>query len=564
MPGDDFIDNVRADDDDKARRKAEEAALEGVSRPSAPRRGTNTDPRRAYALEGLRQETERVRQATKGQRNTELNRACFNVGQLVQPDGLTFMEARDELTAAALSVGLKRSELKSWDLPDRGLRDGQAKPRDLDEKARAAAQYSSSNVVAFPSKEPVVALSFADIEYGFWTERESLKNVYLSALSAMCSPWAVLAHCAARALATVRPCVTLPPIIGGSGSLNWFAAIAAPSGGGKGAASAVARKLVTDEVIQRNSGSGEGMINAYRRPKEGDEPAGLRESVMFIVDEIDSLTAQSARSGSTTMSVLRSAFSGETLGFSYINKNTPYLEAHTYRMTMVISVQPTRAASLMDDARGGTPQRIMWFPGIDDRVTADMAGGWIYPLATPRAGEWQYPREIAIPESARNLIVAERVKTMQGNTDALDGHALFVREKFAFALAVLDGRAYVTEQDWRLSGVAMKVSDVTREWVQAKMNEAVEEDASERGRLQGISSQVASEERDYRTDQKRADITKRIIKYFKEAGARGLSRRDVQRKLSRDYRLFDSIVTGLIEQGVLSFSTAENRWYYSA
>ena len=60
----------------------------------------------------------------------------------------------------------------------------------------------------------------------------------------MASPWAVLAYTAARALAQVRPGIMLPPLIGGPGSLNWFAAIAAASGGGKGAAIAAARHLV--------------------------------------------------------------------------------------------------------------------------------------------------------------------------------------------------------------------------------------------------------------------------------------------------------------------------------
>jgi hypothetical protein len=58
-----------------------------------------------------------------------------------------------------------------------------------------------------------------------WQARGSLAAVYTTALARMCSPWAVLARAAARALTQVRPHVTLPPLIGGPGSLNWFAAI---------------------------------------------------------------------------------------------------------------------------------------------------------------------------------------------------------------------------------------------------------------------------------------------------------------------------------------------------
>ena len=116
------------------------------------------------------------------------------------------------------------------------------------------------------------------IEEQFWTSRPSLTLIYDAALSQMCSPWAVLACCAARTLALVPPHVTLPAIIGGEGSLNWFAALVAKSGGGKGAANAVATKLVPGDIITRGAGSGEGMIEAYNRSAEPQDHIG---SILF-------------------------------------------------------------------------------------------------------------------------------------------------------------------------------------------------------------------------------------------------------------------------------------------
>ena len=42
--------------------------------------------------------------------------------------------------------------------------------------------------------------------------------------------------------------------------------------------------------------------------------------------------------------------------------NATTCDAHTYRTTLIISVQPERAGGLLAAVGGGTPQRFMWFP----------------------------------------------------------------------------------------------------------------------------------------------------------------------------------------------------------
>jgi len=128
---------------------------------------------------------------------------------------------------------------------------GQAAAGAQKARERVSAKYRE-NVIEITPEEitgpPETSLPLEAIEGHFWQSRGSLKLIYDAALSQMCSPWAVLACCAARTLALVPPDVTLPPIIGGRGSLNWFAAIVAKSGGGKGAANAVATALVPGDV----------------------------------------------------------------------------------------------------------------------------------------------------------------------------------------------------------------------------------------------------------------------------------------------------------------------------
>jgi hypothetical protein len=369
------------------------------------------------------------------------------------------------------------------------------------------------------------------LEEHFWQSRDSLKLIYDAALSQMCAPWAVLACCAARTLAMVPPHVILPDIIGGQGTLNWFAAIVAKSGGGKGAANAVATKLVPGDIITRGAGSGEGMVEAYNR---NAEPQDHNTTILFSVDEVDSLASMQARAGQTTMSVIRSGFSGETLGYSYRGRSKEKVEAHTYRMTMIVSVQPERAGGLFADTSGGTPQRFMWFPGRDRRIRVTRPA---WPTDThgtrlnlPEINLRELPLGgISIPPEAEQLILQAREESMNGNDDALNGHALYCREKFAYALALFDGRTHIDSDDWKLSGIAANVSDWCRLRAQNSLTRAETVMAAERGRLRGVES--------YEADISKAvlanDELKRILTWAIGKIAATPERRMKKRELSR-------------------------------
>jgi hypothetical protein len=338
-------------------------------------------------------------------------------------------------------------------------------------------------------------ITLEDIEQDFWEARPELSLIRCAALSQMASPWAVLASVAAIALSSIPPVITLPPVIGGKGSLNWFAALAANSAGGKGAAWAVAQELYPVHVNVRNIGSGEGMIEAYQRGGKTDDSENEIVSILFSVSEIDALGAMKSRSGQTTMAILRQGFSGESLGFTYRGRHD-VVAAHTYRMTMLTSVQPATAGTLLDDAAGGTPQRFMWFPAKDRRCTLDNTGKW--PLN--RLGERKKvpyisgvdisraPLEVPIPDSAVRLIRETRAAFMTDSDNALDGHSLYSREKLAYALGVLHGELEITEESWRLSGIAAAVSD----WYRGKVIKAYQYEkdrvSKERGRSRAVEN----------------------------------------------------------------------------
>ncbi|MGB3356034.1 MAG: DUF3987 domain-containing protein [Mycobacterium sp.] len=488
------------------------AQKQAITAAQPPAVDPNSAVVQSYARKAFDDEIGFVTNALSGGRNDTLFKAAANLFELVYAGALDETEV-----VAALRDACHTNRY----IPDDGesafdktlaqaQRRGRDNPRDLSNvgtRARAGDVYADDD-----EPKPLVFDDFRRLERGFWLERDSLQHVYLGALSRMCSPWAVLANCAARALAQVRPHVTLPPVIGGPGSLNWFAAVAAHSGGGKSASEDAATDLVKMEaaVRERNLGSGEGLLDAYVRPpdKESDYPGGMHESVMFTADEGDILQALGSRKGSTLPGTLRSAFTGKTVGFSY-RTNDRHLDARTYRLTLVVNIQPAKAGVLLDDTTGGLLQRFMWFPGSDPRVDSQNPP-WPGQLTLPSPQAWLYPCELTIPYEAVELIRDGVVARNRGEANPLDGHALHAREKFAFALAVLDGRAVMNSDDWRLAGVAMKVSDFVRRWVTQELERAQADDAAREGRTMGQRRFAADTEQTRQSVRRRDQIRRRI------------------------------------------------------
>ncbi|MGW1398463.1 DUF3987 domain-containing protein [Streptomyces sp. NPDC002405] len=340
----------------------------------------------------------------------------------------------------------------------------------------------------------------------FWEARPYLAHIRDFARARLVSPWAVLGVVLARVASWVPPTVTLPPTVGTKASLNLFIAIADDSGIGKGTAIGTARDCIeTKYTLQAiNLGSGEGIGHQYMERVNG-ELHQHTEAVMFMVNEIDSLTAMQGRSASTVTPTLCSAWVGEPLGFAYVDKNKrlPMAE-HTYRLTLVCGVQPKRARSLIDAAGSGLPQRFLWLPALDlsaPEFSDDMAEPEPIRWALP-AGELEHALNnqghysVPIADSIRRQIRKDRSNRMRGlvHVDELDSHRNLSRLKAATALAFLDGRSAVSEEDWALSDVLMAVSDATRGRVVDTLKSLSVEEARSRGKLKGAEQIAASEE----------------------------------------------------------------------
>ncbi|MGN2640950.1 hypothetical protein ACTD5D_33225 [Nocardia takedensis] len=358
--------------------------------------------------------------------------------------------------------------------------------------------------------------------------------------------------------------MTLPPVVGGRMSLNLFAALVGPSGSGKGACESAARDAVVCSYDRTGQlpvvveefpvGSGEGIARTFRPAGLPDEEPNPRDRALFIAPEVDTLAALTERSGATLEAELRKLYSGESIGFNNAGKLTrSVVAAHSYRACLTLGVQPLRAQALLDGADGGTPQRITWLPVIDEDAP-DTAPSepevW-----TVHMSDWR-PGSLDIPERARRAIDDARLTRLRGRTDenALDGHALLSRLKIAAALAVLDGRTAVADDDWNLAGVVVAVSNATRRKVQAAAAEQVQRANKARA--------LAAAERDrHVAEHKGARACDRILHWLDQGP---LMRSDLRRKLKVDVRdSFDSAIAELIDRGEVFETRDGHKTVYS-
>lgn len=398
-------------------------------------------------------------------------------------------------------------------------------------------------------EEPAPTL---DAHAAFWGSSPQLQHVRGFARARRCSPYAALGVCLAR-VTTTAPChVVLPPLVGSVASLNLFVALVGPSGAGKGAAEHAASDMFDMGPVETASvGSGEGIGHLYAHREKG-EVVRDRESVLFSVPEVDtiaSLGGAKGRQGSTLMPQLRQAWSGEALGFAYADaaKRLP-IPRHSYRLSLLLGVQPGRAAGLLEEADGGTPQRFVWVPTLDPDAP-DAPPSAPEPLRVP-AQLWPPPSHgqlvLPVPPEAAAAIDGARLARLRGEGEALDGHELLCRLKVAAALALLEGRRVVADIDWERSGHVMAVSNHTRRGVERHLAQQAERANLYRGQAEGARAVVA---KDTEADATARRVAPKVLSRLKAARGEQTYSEARRATTSRDRAAFDDALERLVDAG---------------
>lgn len=305
----------------------------------------------------------------------------------------------------------------------------------------------------------------------FWAATKILGQIRAHAQANRVAPLAVLGCVLARVSAVTHPCVRLPGRGQGSnlGSLNTFVALVGEPGKGKDQALAEAREAIElgddDETVVR-LGSGEGIAHIFKRRVKGEEE-WVRNAVLVQESEVETLTTLGGRRGSTLMSELRSVWTGGTLGHAFVDPqkrlNVP---AHSYRLALVVGVQPSKAGGLLADADGGMPQRFLWLTCGDRYAPDDVSELTVerMPLQLAHTGQ-NLVGEIVMPvcDEALHAIDCHARRSLLGlDGDPLFGHWLLCKLKVATLLAILHGCTEVDAQWWGLAEWVMRRSDEGR------------------------------------------------------------------------------------------------------
>lgn len=392
----------------------------------------------------------------------------------------------------------------------------------------------------------------------FWESREVLAHLRQFAHARIVAPWALLGAALVRTTVAVPHFVALPPLTGKHGNLNLFAALIGRSGAGKGASMGAAEEAINhDEVIHSvNIGSGEGIVRQYCRwDAKNKVVERVRDAVLFEAQEIDTMGALAARSGSTLVGHLNMAYSGEKLGFGYADAEKGMeVPKDRYRLSLIAQVQPKRAAVLFADADSGTPQRYLWLPATDP---------WSPDILPEEPLQWQWKRPnwdrgtdvrcvLAVCPTAVKTIQDNRRLNNRGLVSPLDGHSLYTRLKVAAALALLDRRIEVSEEDWQLATVIMEVSDKTRDGVQAELSlaqrEKEETQAVRKGHLTAL-------EEDQRDQAKVIKMSERVWKKFINTGG-SVTVNELKQSYNSRYRdLAEDAISLLLNEGRLEVRT---------
>lgn len=425
----------------------------------------------------------------------------------------------------------------------------------------------------------------------FWASSRQLQDLRQFAQARLVGPAAMLGSTLARVTAHIPPNVVLPPIVGGHASLNLFVALVGRSGESKSASMRASSDWLNIEPDYPPSkpGSGEGLAKCFAYTSKvggATTQIGKQWSVLAQLPEIDTLNAAGNRGGATILSTLREGWSGERIGFDYAGADKRIvLRENRYRLCLVMGVQPERAAWLLADADGGTPQRFVWLP-VSDPDTPD-----VEPPEPPRLslGRWRDFSHggVVDPDTTRAslldaapdpadyvvltlpAVAVERVRATQrairrcaADVDPLDGHKLLCQLKVAAALMALEDRQHeITEFDWQRASVVMAVSDLTRKDVVNKIHARAENENRNRGRADAhreiVKAQVIAEETSLVKT-----MADRIAKKLQDEDGQVLSnvRKALSAKSTRER--FDTAVRHLIEHGTVKsedFTTPNGR-----
>jgi len=373
-------------------------------------------------------------------------------------------------TNAGLPVGISLDNIDVLICRELNLNDRPSQAERVDYFRRNAQHPPAEQAGA--GAAPAVDVAELNLPSSFWESRPYLAHVHQAALAQQLSPDALWEAVKCFYAASIPWNHRLPR----DGTMDYISLMVGNSGAGKSSAKQEAYNLLSDlhgmdgVVFPVPPGSGEGMVEFFLdRSADNDRKYRFR-GVGFYLDEGGWLLDIANRSGSTTVQILKQAWSGELTGsVAATSERHRWLAPRDVRATVLVSVTQDVAADFMrrDLSDGGLPQRVSWgwahYPH-PDTPPAHPGPLHAHPWATTGGGVVPLDLE---PELAAMISARQLAASRGEETDGLEGHATYATLKTAAIHAHLDGRLRVTMADWSLSVLDWEASRRIRQYLLA-------------------------------------------------------------------------------------------------
>lgn len=457
-----------------------------------------TDRVSIYVENAVQAECDAIMQAPHGDQNNQINKAAFNVGQLVAVRAIDEDEARERLFAAG--VAGNHPEGRTRDAITSGLNGGMRKPRSPWPPPAGPDTRNDFTGLLLPEHTPVPQTdtqtpddAAGEEEPGplpgklpatFYDQREVLRRIRDYAHAMCCSADVVLYATLARLSGMIDHQIKVRTGVKKLASLNLFVGIIDGSGSNKSSSNEVSEDLLEapedrDFLDGIPLGTGEGIAEALmgevdeddftkldrnNNPKTVKVRKQVRHNLYFYQDEGEGLIRIGARDGSSLWPSIRSAWQAGTLGQTNASaERRRFIRRGSYAMGMVVGFQYTNALVVLRDSITGTAQRFVWCLAIDPDIPMNA-------IPVPEI-DFGGPQDIygvgvmTMPAEIQEKIRVELVLRQRGQlqVDPLDVHANLAKVKLAGLLALLDGaRLDITTEDWELAEQMWAVSCTLR------------------------------------------------------------------------------------------------------
>ena len=358
-----------------------------------------------------------------------------------------------------------------------------------------------------------------DLMTEFWQSRDVLKAIFKIGRQTMSAPTALLGICIIRALHTV-PYTIHYETFADKAPLNTLLSITGPTGAGK----TQSFNVIDDFIIfpdadplnpskmtwtkVHSPGSGESMPDLYMKPvKEKLSDGTTRQThiwthpnhaIIFNYDEVGMMEQRGSREGSTIIEYMKQGYSGSDFGRALSRGGGIELAKKSYRFSCSINVQPERANVIFspEAIAGGFSSRFLFVSAIDPLVgkERDRSPKTEYRVSPVNWAGITSIKALNTMEDAheKQRIAVHTTKNIKG----IDSHKLLTQAKVAVALAVLDGRSSLIDEDWRLSGFVMAHSDATRQGIFDALAATARSENAKKGTSAGLRESAAIEVRE--------------------------------------------------------------------